>query len=105
MKRMRWIAAAGLAALVSVRAEARVTRIVIATQQVVAGGAAFAEMARVQHERPVGEVARRGEVVGDEEQGETAVFLQLSKQVQHADTDGSLRDCRDRARRDGARNS
>jgi len=43
MKRMRWIAAAGLAALVSVRAEARVTRIVIATQQVVAGGAAFGD--------------------------------------------------------------
>jgi len=43
MKSRRWIVAGGLAALVSVRAEARVTRIVIATQQVVAGGASFGD--------------------------------------------------------------
>src|SRR4051812_14151224 len=43
MHRMRWMAAAGLAALVSARTEARVTRIVIVSQQVVAGGASFGD--------------------------------------------------------------
>jgi hypothetical protein len=43
MARMPWVAAATFAALVSARAEARVTRIVITSQQIVAAGASFGD--------------------------------------------------------------
>jgi len=42
MKRKDWIAAVAVA-LVSASAEARVTRVVISSQQVVAGGAPFGD--------------------------------------------------------------
>ena len=51
------------------------------------GVAALDDPAGVHHQRLVGEVARRGDVVGDVEHGQVQAFLQVPQQVQHAQAD------------------
>jgi hypothetical protein len=46
--------------------------------------------APVENQDPIGQVARGGEVVGDQDDGEPLVALQLGEQVQHPGADGHV---------------